>query len=161
MTPADDSSTHGSAPEAAAGAQVASEAKRSGFSLSRLWGFTRMFPWTFLLILASLLLQLLPAGWRERGSFIDYAMIVAAVVVLVLEVAKAADIKMSRFVTDVVSATAGVVIASSLLTYYITQSGLTPSFYHWMVAGVLIVDAILSPIISFATALRNMSMGEV
>jgi len=128
--------------------------------VTRLWRFTRMFPWTILLILAAVTIELLPAEMRGRGSVLDYVMITASIVVLVLEIAKSADIKMTRFVADIVSAVAGVAIASSLLTYYIATAGASPSFYHWMVTGVLVTDAILSPIISFATALRNMAVGD-
>ncbi|WP_440995989.1 hypothetical protein [Arhodomonas sp. SL1] len=147
------------APEAGAG-QVLSEgnARKGGGTLGRIWHFSSMFPWTLLLIAIALVLEVFTEN--IRGTTIDYTMVVVAAVVLVIEVAKSADIKMVRFIVDLVAAIVALIVATALLTYYITTTGKVPAFYHWVVAGVLVIDAILSPAISFATALRNMALGD-
>lgn len=148
------------APEAGAGQTFSEDGRKAkgGWTLGRIWGFASIFPWSLLLIAIALGLEVFVGN--IRGTALDYTMVIVAGAVLVIEVAKSADVKMVRFVVDLVTAVLGVVIGTALVTYYITTTGQMPAFYHWVVAGVLIIDAILSPAISFATALRNMAVGS-
>lgn len=143
--------------EVAAMGALHKETSRSGDSAGKLWSFIKIFPWTLLLILICVFIELM-AG-KVRGTAIDYGMTVFAVLVLILEISKATDIRVTRFVTDLLVSVVGLILATYLLTYYIMVTEQPPAFYLWMVSGILLVDAILSPTISFATALRNMSVG--
>lgn len=132
---------------------------KSGFSVKKFLHFLRTFPWTLLLIVTAACLELVPKQFQ--GTTIDYAMVVFALVVLVFELAKSTDIRKSRFLTDIVVAVIGIVVSTALLTYYIVETGKNPAFYHWVVVSVITIDAILSPTISFSTALRNMSVADM
>lgn len=128
-------------------------------TISKVWTFIKVFPWTLLMILICVFIELVSGKAEVRGTAVDYLMTVFAVLVLILEISKATDIRVSRFITDLLVSVVGLVIATVLLTTYIMASDQAPAFYLWMVCGILLVDAILSPTISFATALRNMSIG--
>jgi len=123
-----------------------------------LYKFLRVCPWTFLLILSAILVEYLPARWQ--GAALNYTMIVFALVVFVIEILKGADIRIGRFVLDLLIAVAGVAAVSSLITYEIVATDQSPLFYQWIVVAVVFLDAIISTTIAFSTALRNMSVGN-
>jgi hypothetical protein len=129
--------------------------------LGSAWRFIRVFPWTLLLIAVAWGIEATigKSGGDLRGTPIDYIMIVFSMVVLIFEIAKSTDIRMVRFVADLAISVLALIAATVLLTIDIMTTGQVPGFYLWIVVGVLLVDAVLSPAISFATALRNMSLG--
>jgi len=133
---------------------------KSGFGrfLRGAYRFLRICPWTFLLIISAILVEYLPASWQ--GTTLNYTMIVFALVVFVIEVLKGADIRIGRFVLDLLISVAGVAAVSSLITYEIVATDQSPLFYQWIVAAVVFLDAIISTTIAFSTALRNMSVGN-
>ena len=135
--------------------------KSEGFSIVKVGRFLRTFPWTLLLIVVSVILEAIPNSSPFRGTPVDYSMVVFAMVVLVLELAKSTDIRKTRFLTDLIVAVIGLVVSTALVTFYIVKTGTSPAFYHWVVVSVITIDAILSPTISFSTALRNMSVADV
>jgi hypothetical protein len=136
--------------------------KKSGFQFGRFckrtYRFLRVCPWTFLLIASAVFVEYLPD--RMQGETLNYTMIVFALVVFVIEIIKGADIRLGRFVLDLFVAIVGVVAASALITYEITQTGQSPLFYQWIVAAVVILDAMISTTIAFSTALRNMAVAH-
>ncbi len=129
-----------------------------GRFLRGLYRFLRICPWTFLLIVSAILVEYLPDKWQ--GTTLNYTMIVFALVVFVIEVLKGADIRIGRFVLDLLIAIVGVAAVSSLITYEIVATDQSPLFYQWIVAAVVFLDAIISTTIAFSTALRNMSVGH-
>ncbi len=131
--------------------------RRGGF-FKKLYRFIRLCPWTFLLIASAVLVEYLPE--RMQGTTLNYTMIVIALVVFVIEILKGADIRLGRFVLDLFIAIVGVVAATALITYHLTTTGQSPLFYQWIVAAVVILDAMISTTIAFATALRNMAVGH-
>lgn len=135
---------------------------KAGFQWSRFfrgfYRFLRLCPWTFLLIVSAILVEYLPDRWQ--GNTLNYTMIVFALVVFVFEILKGADIRIGRFVLDLLIAIVGVAAVSSLITYEIVSSGQSPLFYQWIVAAVVFLDAMISTTIAFSTALRNMSVGH-
>lgn len=143
----------------AGGSRAAVERERkSGFSFGKLMRFLRVFPWTLLLIAVAVLLEFLPE--RFQGTTLDYSMIVFALVVFVIEVIKGADIRISRFIVDLLVAITAVIIATALVTYHVAKTGESPAFYQWVVAAVVVLDALVSTTIAFSTALRNMSVAH-
>lgn len=130
---------------------------RGGF-FRKLYRFLRLCPWTFLLIASAILVEYLPE--RMQGTTLNYTMIVIALIVFVVEILKGADIRLGRFVLDLFIAIVGVVAATALITYHITTTGESPLFYQWIVAAVVILDAMISTTIAFSTALRNMAVGH-
>jgi|GEM_PF-6713183 len=130
---------------------------KSKFSIRKIIRFLRIFPWTFLLIGIAVIVDFLPG--TIRGTTLDYVLIVFALVVFVIEIIKGADIRIGRFILDLTVAIVGVVIVTALLTYNITRTGTSPAFYQWVVAAVVILDALISTSIAFSTALRNMAVG--
>lgn len=120
--------------------------------------FLRLCPWTFLLIASAVLVEYLPD--RLQGVTLNYTMIVFALVVFVVEILKGADIRLGRFVLDLLIAIVGVIAATALITYHITQTGESPLFYQWIVAAVVVLDAMISTTIAFSTALRNMAVAH-
>ena len=149
-----DGNAQASAAHAVAGEK---NGQSGGFNTRSILKFFREFPWTLILILSATALY--KFGPDLRGTVLDYAMIIFSVVVLILEVAKSTDIRMTRFVTDLVTSIVGIILMTVFLTIIYLVDLSHPPFYIWMVAGVLTVDSVLSPSISYATALRNMALG--
>ncbi|MEM0964669.1 MAG: hypothetical protein AAGJ81_00785 [Verrucomicrobiota bacterium] len=142
----------------AGGSQVSSRDSNQGFTFKEFVRFVRLFPWTLLLIAVAVIVEFLPDSLK--GTTLDYSMVVFALVVFVVEVLKGADIKLTRFVIDLVVAVCAVVIATALLTYEISRTGESPQFYQWVVAAVVVLDAIIGTTIAFSTALRNMAVAH-
>ena len=136
--------------------------KKPGFQWGKffkgLYRFLRLCPWTFLLIASAVLVEYLPD--RMQGMTLNYTMIVAALVVFVVEILKGADIRLGRFVLDLFIAIVGVIAATALITYSVTKTGESPMFYQWIVAAVIVLDAMISTTIAFSTALRNMAVAH-
>jgi len=136
--------------------------KKPGFKWGKffkgLFKFLRLCPWTFLLIASAILVEYLPD--RMQGTTLNYTMIVFALVVFVIEILKGADIRIGRFVLDLFIAIIGVIAATALITYSIVTTGESPMFYQWIVAAVVVLDAMISTTIAFSTALRNMAVAH-
>ena len=136
--------------------------KKSGFKWGKffkgLFKFLRLCPWTFLLIASAVLVEYLPE--RMQGTTLNYTMIVFALIVFVVEILKGADIRIGRFVLDLFVAIVGVIAATALITYSLVTTGDSPMFYQWIVAAVVVLDAMISTTIAFSTALRNMAVAH-
>ena len=114
------------------------------------------FPWVFLLIAYLVWAQL--AGIALDG-IPGYVFIGLAIAVLFVEFFKSGDINAFAFLLDQVFAILAVAVATWLMSYLIYVEGQSPTFYHWLGCAVVLGDAVLSPLNSFRTALRNFGLG--
>ena len=140
-------------PSEMAGAANLSEDKGGVFKLAR-----RLvsFPLTFILIIAAVTLEILD----QRGPIVNYTMIILAIVFLVLETIKVTRVDKGKFLFELIVAVSGVAIATALLTYHLASEGRSPELYHWVILGVLLYDATVTPYLSYSNALRDMSVTE-
>lgn len=111
----------------------------------------KRIPWALLLVL-------LWAGGRYSGvnlgidGFAIWVFVILSLITLVFEFYKSGDIMLRSFQADLISA-----ITTTLVLGYglcLAQQDLQP--VDLLVAFVVLTDAIVSPINSFRTALRNM-----
>ncbi len=112
------------------------------------------FPLTFILIAAAVMMEVMAL----KGPLINYIMIIFAIVFLVLETIKVTRVDKGKFLLEVIVATAGVAIATALLTYRLSLEGTAPALYHWVVFAVLCYDATVTPYLAYSNALRDMNV---
>ncbi len=119
--------------------------------------FLRKFPWVFVLIAYLVWAQM-------SGTSLDgipgYVFIGLAIAVLFVEFFKSGDINTLAFLLDQVFAILAVAVSTWLMSHLYYVEGQAPSFYHWLGCAVVLGDAILSPLNSFRTALRNFGVGN-
>lgn len=121
-----------------------------------MWRKIRRLPYVSILVL-------IWAGLRfanvdmTRASIITWIVALAAVGVLMREIFRSLDISFWSFVRDQVLAVLTLCLVM-VLVVRIWQLR-TMNLVDWVVAGVAILDATLSPIISFSNALRNLQAG--
>lgn len=114
-------------------------------------------PYTLFLIAYLLVVRV--TGLDMHGVA-GYIFIGLCVIVLIVEFFKSGDISTAYFLSDIVFAVLAVVIATGLMCYLVFKLGETPTFYHWLGYAVIIGDAVMSPLNSFRTALRNFGVGS-
>ena len=101
-------------------------------------------PWTILLIAYVVGAHYLSVGMEGIPG---YVFIGLGVFVLFAEFFKSGDISTAVFLSDIISATIAVVVATSLICFvlfYPHESALQLTFFHWFGYAIIIGDAILS-----------------
>jgi len=119
--------------------------------------FWRRIP--FALILTTVWLTVKAVGANtEAGGLIGIVLILLSFLALVIEFFKSADIGVRSFMIDTVFSVVATVTVTVIMTKAIITEGLVNlHFPDYLFGFVILVDAVLSPVMSFSMALRNIS----
>ncbi len=89
----------------------------------------------------------------SAGSFLGITLVIACVIVMLAEFIKSMDIGIRSFKIDLALSVFTTVFATALITRYVHLGNLC--FADGMIGFTVLVDAWVSPVGSFAMALRN------
>ncbi|MBN2647790.1 MAG: hypothetical protein JXR44_08390 [Thiotrichales bacterium] len=115
------------------------------------------FPWMLLVLFYLVAADQLNISLDN--TLYGYVFITMAVIILFVEMMKSVDISAFGFFMDLFWAIFTVIIATALLVYLYLTPDKTISFFHWLGYGIILADALLNPLNSFRSALRNFDVG--
>ena len=117
-----------------------------------------LIPWNFLLIVLVIAMRYLKID-MTLGSIPSICVLIGAILVMVLEFIRSGDILFKNFIIDT-SLSNLALIGSSWYVAYLVFKGIPLHFVEYLAYAIIILDAWLSPINGFRTALRNFQIGN-